>query len=323
MLDFSQSELGALYDLLQHFHPNKKPLVIEDRLAFMTKGCKFHWLQQVERVAKALEKGAGEVQRIKDRFAGLAETTSKERVIKAMEDHLREYPQSKDWVKFWTRPSVRRMAFRSFSEVSSWDKLPTTNNICEAQHSVLRLECSSKSYSMVIKNLWQCDFASFLCLAAADMGVSRRWDAASRVAQAENNVKRIKDRAEQRSRLSRGRPKDRADEFERDARRIKKRARTAATGDDSSMAIDDYSGGGIATIDNSSPTTNINSRIFMGDNDNSMGLGDSDNTMATDEAVATTSTEGSTVDRTPGEEIVKFVIFQIFVIFHFFLYYRY
>lgn len=218
MLDFSQSELGALHDLLQHFHPDLQPSVIEERIAYMTKGCKFHWLQQVERVAKALEKGAEEVQRIKDRFTGLAEIASQEQVLKAMEDHLREYPQSKDWVKFWTRPSVRRMTFQAFSEVSAWDKLPTTNNI------VLRIECSSKSYSMVIKNLWQCDHGSFLSLAAADMGVSRRWDAASSVAQEANNVKRLKSLAEQRSRLSRGRPKDRSDEFDREARRLRAKA---------------------------------------------------------------------------------------------------
>lgn len=213
MLDFSQAELGALYDLFTHFHSDRSDEEIEDRVAYMTKGCKFHWEQQVERTAKALTRCAYEVNKIKARFHGLAEEEDPDVIKRAMDEHLMDYPEAVHWVVWWMRPEVRRMAFRAFSTTSSWDFMPSTNNLAETAHSVLARLCTSKSYPLVIANLWEHDFGEFLKLAAGTQGALSRWSGLGAAARVRNNRRVNIRRAEERSGPAKGRPMDLASEY--------------------------------------------------------------------------------------------------------------
>lgn len=247
MLDFAQAELGALFDLLQHFHPKEDTETINSQLARMVKGCKFHWLQQVERTSKSLERDPEKVERIKARFVGLADTDDQRKVISAMNDHLREYPEAKDWVQFWMRKPVRRMVFRAFSQLSNWDNLPSTNNICEAQHSILRLECTSKSYAQVVTNLWECDSGAFHLLAASNVGVPTKWRDSAAAARREGMRKLLKRYRRERDAANKGRPPDTAAEYHKVRERLNATAQKRSAG--AIEFVVDLEKGGVKQVD--------------------------------------------------------------------------
>lgn len=190
MLDFSQAEFNALILLFQYFHRDKTDDEIEERVAFMTKGCKFHWAQQVERNAKRVSECPTEVEEIKGALAPLAEEANKKTVLDTMQSHLVAYPKSHHWVKFWLRPRIRQMAFRAFATTTSWDKLPTTNNIAESVHATLKRICKSKSYPLVIMDIWKHDYGELLKIIAAEQGIKPGWARMGNAARIRANILR-------------------------------------------------------------------------------------------------------------------------------------
>jgi hypothetical protein len=110
---------------------------LEKAAGALLKGCKYHFEESVRRVAKISAYVSPETRNsFQQHINKLRKAPTVEEFVKLLNTVMSRWPNTHEWMEWWTRERNAQMIFESLKSMDStlWSSLPETTNAEEAMH---------------------------------------------------------------------------------------------------------------------------------------------------------------------------------------------